>query len=100
MEDEVLLAIIRAAGKTVEENQRVNNWARGSEENRKRERTDKEEEWQEVGAPPPIHRVSGLASPDQKTVEENRQGLWVGAPEGAIGQVAVGREGCRGRTGV
>ena len=26
---------------------------------------------------------------DQETVEEDRQGLWVGMPEGAGGQVAV-----------
>ena len=28
--------------------------------------------------------------PDQETVEEDRQGLWVGAPEGTGGQVGVG----------
>ena len=39
--------------------------------------------------PPPLHGVQGLAAPDQETVERNREGTWVGASEGPLGQVAL-----------
>ena len=46
---------------------------------------------QEGVATPPVHRVPGLG---------DRQGLWLEAPEGAVDQVVVGGEDCRGCVGV
>lgn len=44
--------------------------------------------------------MSGLGPPDQEAVEEGRQGVWVEAPEGAVGQVDVGGGDYRGCAGV
>ena len=44
--------------------------------------------------------MSGLIPPDQKAMEEDWEGLSLGAPEGAVGWVAVGGGGRRGCAGV
>ena len=48
-----------------------------------------------IGPPPLVGRASKLSPLHQETVEEGRQGLWVGEPEGADSQVAVGRKSYR-----
>ena len=41
-----------------------------------------------------------MGPPGQEAMGEDRQGLWVGEPEGAGGQAAVGGEGYRGNARV
>ena len=40
--------------------------------------------------------MPGVGAPGQKNVEGYREGVWVEAPEGPLGQVAVEGEGNRG----
>ena len=44
---------------------------------------------EEANAPPPVHRVPGVGSSDQDAVEEDREGLPLGAPEGAVCEVTI-----------
>ena len=39
----------------------------------------------ETVAAPPLHGVQSLGPSDQKAVEEDRQGLSLGTPQGAVG---------------
>ena len=55
---------------------------------------------EEADAPPPLHKVSGLGAVDQEVVEKDREGLPLGTPEGAVGEVDVAGEGHGGSFGV
>ena len=45
--------------------------------------------WEEAVAPPFVHGVSSVGSPDQGAMAESGEGLWVGAPEGASAKMAM-----------
>lgn len=45
--------------------------------------------WEEADAPPPLYGVSSLGASDQKAVEEDRKGLPLGAPKGAVGKASM-----------
>ena len=55
-----------------------------------------------VGADPSplVHGVQGLAHPDLKVVEGDKEGVRVEIPKGPLSQVAVEGEGHRGGLGV
>ena len=55
---------------------------------------------QEALAPPSVCRVQGVGTADKKAVGGGKQGLWVGAPKGARGQAAMGRQSTRGGRGI
>ena len=44
---------------------------------------------EEADTPSPVHGVPGLGPPDQGTMEADREGLLLGAPQGAVGEMAV-----------
>ena len=49
--------------------------------------------------PPPFYGVQGVGAPDQKAVEGHREGQWVEAPQGTLGEVAVQGEVYEGGVG-
>ena len=42
--------------------------------------------------PPPLYEMPGMDATGQEDVEGHRKGMWVEAPEGPLGRVAVGGE--------
>ena len=53
--------------------------------------------WEEANAPPPsLFGVSGLGAADPQAVEEDWEGLPLGASQGAAGELAVEGGGYRG----
>ena len=52
--------------------------------------------WEETDAPPSLHGVSSLGAADPRAVEGDWERLPLGAPEGAVGEVALEGGGYRG----
>ena len=50
----------------------------------------------EAVASPPVHGVSGVVAADPRVMEEDREGLPLGAPEGTVAALAVEGGGHRG----
>ena len=51
--------------------------------------------WEETDSPPPLHEVPGLSAADPQAVEEDWERLPLGAPEDAVGEVALEGGGYR-----